>query len=121
MTKMYRSNELEKNHADIFDAFHSSKSKAEVHGLVELASNGYYPLFFDHWITQALSENSFHLSYKDAKANVDHTLTKLEKHRSMRRKKTALIAMAECERNKFIRSLMRLVEFNIIDKHKEMH
>jgi len=93
----------------------------EMDNLIELGSRGHYPLFFQEWIHDSIKAEFAHITLHEAKSKVAYHLTKLSKHKDLRRKKTAIIAMNARERSYFIKCFMKMVEFSIIDNHRDLH
>lgn len=100
----------------------NTNSTTQLQSLIQLGSSGHYPLFFDDWVKDTLStKEKRHISYKDAKIKVKSTLKKLEKHKSLERKKIALMSFKDKERQNFIKSFLKMVEFEILDHYKDLH
>lgn len=121
MSKMTRFfEELEQVHAGK-KAIVDSKELSEIDNLIELGSKGHYPLFFQEWIHESIRAEFAHITLHEAKSKVTYHLTKLSKHRDLGRKKTAIIAMNKKERVYFIKCFIKMVEFSIIDNHRDLH
>ena len=100
----------------------AAKNTIKLESLIQLGSSGHYPLFFDQCLKECLySKEKGHISYKDAKIKVKAALKKLEKHKSIERKKIALMSFEEKERQNFIKSFIKMVEFEILDHYKDLH
>eukprot|EP00923_Selenidium_pygospionis_P056712 GHVN01098984.1.p1 GENE.GHVN01098984.1~~GHVN01098984.1.p1 ORF type:complete len:102 (+),score=8.23 GHVN01098984.1:102-407(+) len=76
---------------------------------VQMAQTGHYPLFFNDWLSSSLKERQ-PMSMRNASENVEKVFTTLERHRTLEKKKTALISMEQTEREEFIRSFFKVVE-----------
>ena len=91
--------------------------------LIEAARDGYLPLFYQDWIHASYAdlEEVKKLSFSHAAEVVEAGFKKMEKHRTIERKKTALQALQDPERELFIRSFMKLVEYRTLDRLRELH
>ncbi len=88
--------------------------------LITLASQGHLPLFHQQWIRESLSENR-RLSFARASRIVEEGLKRLERHQTYDRKQTALAAFSASERQEFIQSFFKIVEYKTLDQLKELH
>lgn len=84
-------------------------SQYEYKNFITLGATGHYPLFFSEWLAESL-EYKQNISYKKAGHNVKHIFKQLEKHKTIEKKKTALIGMDRLSRQEFIRSFLKIVE-----------
>jgi hypothetical protein len=92
--------------------------------LIHMGSYGHLPLFHEEWIKEAINskeKKTKFMSYKDAKFKVKTNLEKLEAHRNIERKKTALFQMPNEERNELINAFLKVVEFEVLDNFRELH
>lgn len=89
-------------------------------GYIELAKTGHYPLFFQEWLDGSMKE-ARPISFTSANKNVKELFKKLSKHRTIEKKKTALISLNELEREEFIRSFFKVVERDILKDLKSLH
>lgn len=91
--------------------------------LIEAGSFGHLPLFYQDWIHQSYAnlEEVKKLSFSYAAEIVEAGFKKMEKHKSIERKKTALQALKDEERELFVRSFMKLVEYRTLDRLRELH
>lgn len=91
--------------------------------LIEAGSTGYLPLFFQDWIHESYAdlEEVKKLSFSYAAEIVEAGFKKMEKYNTIERKKTALQALKNDERELFIRSFMKLVEYRTLDRLRELH
>ncbi len=88
--------------------------------LVDLGTKGFFPLFYSTWIQDAKESSSQKLtSHEKRKAKI--IMEKLQKHRSIERKKTLLLALDSEERNYFIKVFLKMVEGKILDEKPEFH
>lgn len=91
--------------------------------LIEAASSGHLPLFYQDWIHESYAnlEEVKKLSFSLAAEVVQAGFKKMEKHQSLDRKKTALQALKSEDRELFVRSFMKLVEYRTLDRLRELH
>jgi len=96
---------------------------SEFDHLIEAGSTGYLPLFYQDWIHESYAnlEEVKKLSFTHAAEVVEAGFKKMEKHQSIERKKTALQALNTNEREIFVRSFMKLVEYRTLDRLRELH
>lgn len=87
---------------------------------IGLAKTGHFPLFFNEWLKAPLKENR-PVSLAKANRTVRSFFKKSEKHRSLERKKTLLIALPDKERQEFISSFLKVVERDIIKDLRNLH
>ncbi len=87
---------------------------------IKLGQTGHFPLFFKEWITDSLNVNNS-IKYKSALKNVDDIFQRLERHKTIDKKKTALMALSNDERQVFINSFFKLVERTTLESHSELH
>ncbi len=100
----------------------TDQTKQELKSLISMAQTGYYPLFFKEWIDDSLGENYYQkINMVRAKKNIISTLGKLSKHKSLDRKKMALLQLAPKERKQFIQSFFKMIEYNTLENIKELH
>lgn len=94
-----------------------------LNSLISLATKGHLPLFHDEWIHEAVK--NLHTKKKmniiEAKRKVNSALKKLDRHRQIDRKKTALFQMSTNERNELIEAFLQIVEGQTLDNLKELH
>ncbi|MCT4640646.1 MAG: hypothetical protein N4A33_00010 [Bacteriovoracaceae bacterium] len=83
----------------------------DINAYVEIAKNGYLPLFFNEWINQG-DYTSTKITYKKANSHIKDIFKKLSKHRTFEKKKTAILGMPEDERKLFLSSFAKVVEYN---------
>lgn len=83
--------------------------KQELENYIQIAVTGHYPLFFEEWLNLN-QDNSKRINYRAANANVNKVFEDLKKHRSVEKKKTALIGMSNERRVEFIHSFLKVVE-----------
>jgi len=83
--------------------------------LINLACNGHYPLFFPHWISEAINKVNRPISSREAKSQVEKMMNLIDKHNTLSKKRTALVSLSDDTRNIYIKSFIKLVELNILD------
>lgn len=91
--------------------------------LIEAGSTGYLPLFYQDWIKESFKDVNEvrRMSFSRAAETVHRVYKQIERHQSIERKKTAIQALKEVERNDFILSFMKMVEYRTLDKTRELH
>jgi hypothetical protein len=99
------------------------QDRQDLDKLIEAGSFGHFPLFFDVWIRESFlsQEKSNKITFSRAAEHVHQIFDQIEKHRSIERKKIAIQAMKKEERDQFILSFMKMVEFKTLDTIKELH
>jgi hypothetical protein len=98
----------------------------EVEGLdqlIESGSSGYYPLFYQGWIHESFSDvgEAKRISFSKAAETVHKVYKQIERHSSIERKKTAILALKNNERKEFVLSFIKMVEYRTLDKMRELH
>ncbi len=88
---------------------HTSKIKKDFDNYLTLGMTGHYPLFFQSWVKES-HKSVQKVNLKKANHNVAHVFNQLAKHRSLEKKKTALIGMDKFSREEFIRSFFKIIE-----------
>ena len=91
--------------------------------LIEAGSSGYLPLFYQEWITESFADKNEvkRMSFSKAAETVHKIYRQIERHHTIEKKKTAIQALGITERNEFILSFMKMVEYRALDKLKELH
>lgn len=91
--------------------------------LIEAGSSGYFPLFYQDWILESFADikEVKKISFSMAAENVHRVYKQIERHHSIDRKKTAIQALKTDERNEFVLSFMKMVEYRALDKLRELH
>ncbi len=98
----------------------------DTHGLdhlIEAGSSGYLPLFYQDWIHESFSDltECRKMSFSHAAETVHRVYKQIERHHSIERKKTAIQALQNDERKDFVISFMKMVEYRMLDKLRELH
>lgn len=93
--------------------------KTDYYNYLKIAQTGHYPLFFNDWLTDSLDQTN-NLNIRKASHNVKHVFNQLAKHKTLEKKKTALIGMDRLSREEFIRSFFKVVEHNILEDVKTL-
>ena len=91
----------------------------EIASLVEIGTKGFFPLFYPQWIYEVYSSKNKYLSKND-EDRAKKILKKLQKYKSLDRKKTLLSSLEKDERDLFIKSFLKVVEGKILDKKPEL-
>jgi hypothetical protein len=89
--------------------------------LLDLASLGHLPLFHQDWIRESFATLPRRMSIARASQVVQSGLKRLERHQTFDRKQTALSAFSVQERQEFIQSFFKMVEYKTLDGLKELH
>lgn len=96
------------------------KNKAEDYkNFISMGTTGHYPLFYPEWLTQSLSQKQ-KVNVKKAGHNVKHTFKLLSRHKTIEKKKTALIGMDRVSREEFIRSFFKIVEHESLKRIEKL-
>jgi len=96
------------------------RNDRSIKSLVQLATNGYYPLFDD--LISGLEEipNQKKLTGNE-KAKAKTLFKRLCEHRTLERQRTVLSAMREADQRLFLRAFFRMVEMKILDAGPAIH
>lgn len=86
---------------------------------LRLAETGHYPLFFNEWVQESFTQDQ-QLNVRKASHNVKHVFSQLSRHKTIEKKKTALIGMDRLSREEFIRSFFKVVEHEILKENKNL-
>ncbi len=91
--------------------------------LIEAGSSGYFPLFYQDWILESFADKAVtqKISFSRAAETVHRVYKQIERHHSIERKKTAIQALKDEDRQDFILSFMKMVEFRTLDRIRELH
>jgi hypothetical protein len=91
--------------------------------LIEAGSFGHFPLFYQDWIKESMSDVTEvrRMSFSRAAETVHRVYKQIERHNSIERKKVAIQALKDDERNDFILSFIKMVEYRTLDKVRELH
>ncbi|MCB9092251.1 MAG: hypothetical protein H6621_00850 [Halobacteriovoraceae bacterium] len=99
---------------------HTQPNPSPIQQYIEIAATGFYPLFFSEWVRNHRLEDL----KLNKKAHVQHLrkyFKLLEEHKNIERKKIAISAMDESERNRFVALFMNLVENEILKEKILFH
>ncbi|MBT4792461.1 MAG: hypothetical protein HON90_12895 [Halobacteriovoraceae bacterium] len=91
----------------------------EIKDYLRLAETGFYPLFYKEWLIDSFNQNQ-NLNFKKASHNIKYVFTQLARHKTVEKKKTALIGMDKLSREEFIRSFFKVVEHGILKDIKKL-
>lgn len=97
----------------------NNKVQSDYDHFVKLAQSGYYPLFFNDWVHTSMQQTQ-NINFRKASHNVKHVFNQLSKHRTVEKKKTALISMDKLTREEFIRSFFTVIEHEILKDNKTL-
>lgn len=91
--------------------------------LIDAGSAGYFPLFYPDWISESFKDQPTvqKMTFSRAAETVHRVYKRIERHSSIERKKTAIQALGSEERQDFILSFMKMVEYRALDKLRELH
>ncbi|MFT6631112.1 MAG: hypothetical protein ACJAS4_001059 [Bacteriovoracaceae bacterium] len=87
--------------------------KIDYKNYLRLAETGHYPLFFNEWVQESFTQTQ-QLNFRKASHNVKHVFNQLARHKTIEKKKTALIGMDKLTREEFIRSFFKIVEHELL-------
>jgi hypothetical protein len=95
----------------------------ELDKLIEFGSSGHLPLFFQDWIIESFADSKDLgvISFSRAAETVHRVYGQIQIHQSIEKKKTAIQAMGDAQRREFILSFMKMVEYRVLDKVRELH
>lgn len=96
-----------------------SNVKTDYQNYIQLALIGHYPLFFDDWLKPSLDQPQ-HMNLRKASHNVKHVFNSLARHKTLEKKKTALLSMNKLTREEFIRSFFKVVENKLLEEVKTL-
>ena len=88
--------------------------------LIDLGIKGHYPLFHRRWLND-LYDNLNKKLNKSEKKIARQIMKRVEKHKSLERKKTVLLSLQEAERIIFMKAFFDLVENRILDNKPDLH
>ena len=91
-----------------------------IRSLIELGTNGFFPLFDQIWLEEILQERHRRLTKKDC-LQAEKIVRKLAKYENLPGKKILLTSLEKGERNIFIKVFLKLVEERILDKKNQIH
>jgi len=99
------------------------QDRQELDQLIEAGSFGHFPLFYQSWIHESFANpvEVRKITFSRAAETVHKIFDRIERHRTIEKKKTAIQAMNETERNDFILSFIKMVEYRTLDKLKDLH
>lgn len=93
--------------------------RKDYNNYLTLGMTGHYPLFFQSWVKDS-HKSIQKINIKKANHNVAHVFNQLAKHKSLEKKKTALIGMDKLSREEFIRSFFKVVEHKSLEGTKTL-
>lgn len=95
------------------------RSEKSLKSLIEMGTNGHFPLFFDEWIGEL---GSLNLSLSEREGyKAKRLLERIKEHRTIERQKVVLMGLTERERQLVMRAFIKMVETKILDKRPELH
>jgi hypothetical protein len=99
------------------------QDRQELDQLIEAGSFGHFPLFYQSWIRESFSDSNElkKITFSRAAETVHKIFDKIERHRGIEKKKVAIQALTDVERNQFIVSFIKMVEYRTLDKLKDLH
>jgi hypothetical protein len=97
----------------------NQQTNPDIKNFIQIAQTGYYPLFYNDWLLDTFQEKQS-LNISKASKNVKQVFSKLERHRTVEKKKTALLGMDKIEREEFIRSFFKVVEHELLKDMKSL-
>lgn len=93
--------------------------KVDYKNYLKLAETGHYPLFFNEWLIESL-DSPQNITFRKANHNVKNVFSQLERHKTIEKKRTALIGMDRVSREEFIRSFFKVVEHEVLKDVKSL-
>jgi len=96
-----------------------SQVKSDYNNYLAMAQIGHYPLFFTDWLHASLEQKQ-NMTFRKASHNVKHVFNQLSRHKTLEKKKTALLGMDKLSREEFIRSFFKVVEHEILKGVKSL-
>ncbi len=93
--------------------------KQDYKNYLKLAETGHFPLFFQDWLSESFNQ-PHNLAFRKANTNVKHVFNQLARHKTLEKKKTALIGMDRLSREEFIRSFFKVVEYQMMKDIKSL-
>lgn len=93
--------------------------KDEYNNFIQIAQIGHYPLFFNDWLVSSLNQKQ-NMTFRKASHNVKHVFNQLARHKTIEKKKTALLGMDKLTREEFIRSFFKVVEHKMLQEVKSL-
>ncbi len=96
------------------------RKESSIRSLIDLGCKGYFPLFMDEWIDQAIIDNTKRPTKKD-KLLTKEVIKRLSKHKSIERKKIIIMSLDDEKRTAFVKVFLSLVEGQILDDGPKFH
>lgn len=93
--------------------------KDEIRQYVALAMTGHYPFLDSSWLKECLNSKG-PLTFKNASKNVQEVFQRMQNLKTFEHKLLALHHMREEDRNRFVKSFLKVVEHNILEKTKTL-
>jgi hypothetical protein len=98
-----------------------SYSARELKNYIEIASTGHYPLFDPSWLNQKAEQSeAIKISIRNANQNVKKVFKNISRHHSVDRKKMAIELMDQKDRQIFVQSFLKLVEYNVLENTRTL-
>lgn len=95
-------------------------SEKSLHSLIEIGTNGHFPLFENNWFNEITITPRIKLSKKHLKIARD-IIKRLSRHKALDRKKLILSTLNKSEREVFMQLFFSIVEDQIQRNVKEFH
>lgn len=105
------------NQEDTLEFYH--RNDRAIKSLVDLAAQGFYPLFEDNWLDEVWNQDTKKLTGNE-KAKAKTLFKRLCEHRTLERQRTVFWSMKQEERKLFKRAFMKMVENRILDSAPEL-
>lgn len=112
-----------KNSTDFNTKTKDEKNK-ELERLIEMGTNGFFPLFYPEWINDSLLDKNKSRAYNSqlkSKEKIKKVYDSISRHRNIERQKTALMTLSKEDRNDFIQSFLHVVESQVVDNTARLH
>ena len=100
-------------------AVKTTSYKDEIRQYVALAITGHYPFLESNWLKEC-NRSKTPLTFKNASKNVQEVFQRMHKLRTFEHKLLALHNMDEDDRNRFVKSFLKVVEHNVLERTKTL-
>ncbi len=98
--------------------FHPSSNLSS---FIKMAIHGHYPLFYNSWFNEYLENKTSIKSTQKTKKLSREIIQRMDKHRSIDRKRTILMSLNKSDRMIFINEFLLMVESQVLDRKPGIH
>lgn len=95
------------------------QTQDEIRQYVALAMTGHYPFLDAAWLSESIKSKE-PLTFRNATKNVQEVFARMQNLRTFEHKLLALHHLNENDRNRFVRSFLKVVEHTILEKTKTL-